>query len=86
MLCAFISSPDLAEKLEAAAHTCRLIEKFTSIPTTQLIDNIDTSGFSYLLVAGVPGRPIGQMLHAMADKQVAQAVTDLRDASLSVGA
>ncbi|KAI2689662.1 hypothetical protein DTO013E5_1233 [Penicillium roqueforti] len=70
--------PQQAVQYRAEAHTLGMVEKFTQIPAPRAIDILETPNASYLLMTQVPGRPIGQLLNTMTDKQVENVVTDLK--------
>ncbi|KAJ5951934.1 uncharacterized protein N7479_010347 [Penicillium vulpinum] len=55
-----------------------MVERFTQIPAPRAIDVLETSDAAYLLMTRVPGRPIGQLLDTMTDKQVHNVVADLK--------
>ena len=50
----------LAARYLVETHTLRMVEQLTRIPAPRAIDVLDTPRFSYLLMTGVPGRPIVQ--------------------------
>ncbi|KAE8352475.1 kinase-like protein [Aspergillus coremiiformis] len=72
-------APASAPKYHVEAHTLQMIEQSTHIPAPRAIDVLETPRFSYLLMTCVPGRPIGQVMDAMSDEQVKQAVNDLKN-------
>lgn len=55
-----------------------MVEQSNHIPAPLAIDDLETSRSAYLLMTCVPGRPIGHILDSMNDKQVKQAVNDLK--------
>lgn len=70
---------DWAPKHQAEFQALRMVQQYTHIPAPRGIDVIQYRGSSYLLMTGVPGRGIGQMLHTMTDKQLDLVAQDLRD-------
>lgn len=50
--------------------TLSMVGQMTTIPAPRAIDVLETIRFSYLLMTGVPGRPIGQMIETLTDEQV----------------
>lgn len=60
----------LAQKYHVEARTLSMVGQMTTIPAPRAIDVLETIRFSYLLMTGVPGRPIGQMIETLTDEQV----------------
>lgn len=71
-------TPQLAAQHRAEARALRMVEKFTQIPAPRAIDVLMNAHSSYLLMTRVPGRPIGQLLNTMTDKQMDGVVIDLK--------
>lgn len=70
--------PQEVGQYRVESRTLELVEKFTKMPAPRAIDVLETPDASHLLMTQVPGRPIGQLLNAMTDEQVENAVTDLK--------
>lgn len=68
----------LAQKYHVEARTLSMVGQMTTIPAPRAIDVLETTRFSYLLMTGVPGRPIGQMIETLTDEQVNEVVIDLK--------
>jgi aminoglycoside phosphotransferase len=74
-----VSQHDWAPKHQAEYEALRLIQKYTtSIPAPRPIDTIHDSKRSFLLMTGLPGRTIGQMLCVMTDEQLRSVAQDLK--------
>ncbi|KGO41826.1 Aminoglycoside phosphotransferase [Penicillium expansum] len=70
--------PQEAVKYRVEARALGMVEKFTQMPAPMAIDVLETPDASHLLMTQVPGRPIGQLLNTMTDKQVENDVTDIK--------
>ncbi|KAF1841896.1 kinase-like protein [Cucurbitaria berberidis CBS 394.84] len=73
-----VAPRDWAPKHQAELESLRIVEKYTQIPAPRGIDAIQYSDSSYLLMTGLPGRGIGQMLSTMTDKQLDTVAQDLK--------
>ncbi|KAH6644462.1 kinase-like domain-containing protein [Boeremia exigua] len=68
-----------APRHQAELESLRILQKYTTIPAPRGVDAVRHSGSSYLLMTGVPGRGIGQMINSMTDKQLDLVAEDLKD-------
>lgn len=72
------ASSDWAPRHQAEVRSLRLVEKYTQIPAPRAIDAVCYSDSSFLLMTGVPGDTIGQLLCVMTDEQLQSVAQDLK--------
>ncbi|KAF2786917.1 kinase-like protein [Melanomma pulvis-pyrius CBS 109.77] len=70
---------DWAPKHRAEFQSLQLVENHTRIPAPRAIDTIQYSDSSFLLMTGLPGNNVGEMLSTMTDEQVRTVVQDLKE-------
>ncbi|KAF2875038.1 kinase-like domain-containing protein [Massariosphaeria phaeospora] len=74
-----VARSDWASKHQAEAESLRLVEKYTHIPAPRVVDILQYSDTSFLLMTGTPGEIIGRRICTMTDEQLHSAAQDLKN-------